>query len=81
MLADVVYIHQEFKPKEIVDLATLTGAIVVSLGHEYGGIFSGTHTTGSEAIHVGQGGDISNYLSALSMINNRLRYCRHAKHW
>jgi leucyl aminopeptidase len=27
-------------PKTIVDLATLTGAMIVSLGHEYGGIFS-----------------------------------------
>jgi leucyl aminopeptidase len=29
-----------FKPKAMVDLATLTGAIVITLGHEYAGIFS-----------------------------------------
>ncbi len=41
VLADALYYTQkEFKPKLIVDLATLTGAIVVSLGDEYAGLFS-----------------------------------------
>ena len=31
---------KKFKPKFIVDLATLTGAIIVSLGSEYAGLFS-----------------------------------------
>ena len=31
---------RKIKPKIIVDLATLTGAIIVSLGSEYGGLFS-----------------------------------------
>jgi leucyl aminopeptidase len=34
------YAKERFKPKAMVDLATLTGAILVSLGHEYGGVFS-----------------------------------------
>jgi leucyl aminopeptidase len=29
-----------FKPKFVVDLATLTGAIIVALGHEYAGLFA-----------------------------------------
>jgi leucyl aminopeptidase len=41
VLADVIwYAAKRFKPKFIVDLATLTGAIVVALGHEHAGLFS-----------------------------------------
>ena len=41
VLADVLWYAQErFKPAGIVDLATLTGAIIVSLGHEKAGVFS-----------------------------------------
>lgn len=41
VLADVLYYAQErFAPKYMVDLATLTGAIIVGLGHEYAGLFS-----------------------------------------
>lgn len=41
VLADVLWYAQErFKPKLIVDLATLTGAIMVALGKEYAGLFS-----------------------------------------
>jgi len=41
VLADAIwYTQDKFKPKFIIDLATLTGAIIVSLGHEHAGIFS-----------------------------------------
>ncbi|MGE0415948.1 MAG: leucyl aminopeptidase [Acetobacteraceae bacterium] len=41
VLADVIwYAQQKFDPKFMVDLATLTGAIIISLGHEYAGMFS-----------------------------------------
>jgi leucyl aminopeptidase len=41
VLADVLWYAQDrFKPKLIVDLATLTGAIIVALGKEYAGLFS-----------------------------------------
>jgi leucyl aminopeptidase len=36
----LTYTEKKFKPKFIVDLATLTGAIIVSLGSEYAGLFS-----------------------------------------
>ena len=40
VLADVIwYAAQRFKPKFMVDLATLTGAIIVALGQEYAGMF------------------------------------------
>ena len=41
VLADALtYTEKKFKPRFIVDLATLTGAIIISLGSEYAGLFS-----------------------------------------
>jgi leucyl aminopeptidase len=41
VLADAVtYVQRNYKPSTIVDLATLTGAILISLGHEWAGLFS-----------------------------------------
>jgi leucyl aminopeptidase len=36
----VTWAQRTYKPDTIVDLATLTGAMIISLGHEYGGLFS-----------------------------------------
>ena len=41
VLADVMWYAQDrFKPTAMLDLATLTGAIIIALGHEYAGFFS-----------------------------------------
>ena len=41
VLADVLWYAQErFKPSGIIDLATLTGAVIIALGHENTGVFS-----------------------------------------
>jgi leucyl aminopeptidase len=41
VLADVLwYVQDKFKPKFMIDLATLTGAIMVALGQEHAGLFS-----------------------------------------
>jgi len=41
VLADALYYTQtRFKPKAMVDLATLTGAIIVALGHQHAGLLS-----------------------------------------
>ncbi|MEQ9693894.1 leucyl aminopeptidase [Shimia sp. SDUM112013] len=41
VLCDVLhYTQQRFKPAAMVDLATLTGAIIIGLGHENAGVFS-----------------------------------------
>ncbi|MEM1273634.1 MAG: leucyl aminopeptidase [Pseudomonadota bacterium] len=41
VLADVLWYAQDrFNPKAVVDLATLTGAIIIGLGHENAGVFS-----------------------------------------
>jgi leucyl aminopeptidase len=41
VLADAIwYCQDRFKPKFIIDLATLTGAIIVALGNDYAGLFA-----------------------------------------
>ncbi len=41
VLADALhYANTRFKPRFIIDLATLTGAIIIALGNEYAGLFS-----------------------------------------
>jgi len=41
VLADALsFTEKKYKPQFIIDLATLTGAIIVSLGEEYAGLFS-----------------------------------------
>jgi leucyl aminopeptidase len=41
VLADALtYVEGRFKPKFMIDLATLTGAIIVALGHHYAGMFA-----------------------------------------
>lgn len=41
VLCDALWYTQErFKPKAVIDLATLTGAVIVALGHENAGVFS-----------------------------------------
>ncbi len=45
VLADVLhYTVENFKPKAMVDMATLTGAVIVALGHEQAGLFASDDT-------------------------------------
>ncbi|MBB3174212.1 leucyl aminopeptidase [Endobacter medicaginis] len=55
VLADVLWYAQErFKPKLMVDLATLTGAIVVSLGYEHAGLFATDDTLAEQLAASGR---------------------------
>ena len=55
VLADALtYTEEKFKPKFIVDLATLTGAIIVSLGSEYAGLFSNDDKLSNQLIEAGE---------------------------
>jgi len=41
VLSDAMtWAQRQYQPEVMVDLATLTGAMIISLGHEYGGMFS-----------------------------------------
>ena len=55
VLADALtYTEKKFKPRFIVDLATLTGAIIVSLGSEYAGLFSNDDKLSNQIIKAGE---------------------------
>ncbi|WP_445487609.1 leucyl aminopeptidase [Rhodopseudomonas sp. RCAM05734] len=55
VLADVLwYVKEKIKPKFMVDLATLTGAILVALGTEHAGLFSNNDELSERLYAVGQ---------------------------
>jgi leucyl aminopeptidase len=54
VLADVLwYIQNRFKPKFMIDLATLTGAILVALGKEHAGLFSNSDELAQRLVESG----------------------------
>ena len=54
VLADAItFTEKKFKPRFMVDLATLTGAIIVSLGSEYAGLFSNDDKLSNQLIKAG----------------------------
>ncbi len=55
VLADALtYTEKKYKPQFIVDLATLTGAIIVSLGSEFAGLFSNNDKLSHQLYEAGQ---------------------------
>ena len=55
VLADILhYVADRFAPKFMIDLATLTGAIIVSLGQEYAGLFSNDDKLADRLIKTGE---------------------------
>ena len=55
VLADAItFTEKKFKPNFIIDLATLTGAIVVALGSEYAGLFSNDDNLSNQLYDAGE---------------------------
>jgi leucyl aminopeptidase len=55
VLADALtYTQQKFKPKFVIDLATLTGAIMIALGSEHAGLFSNDDKLASRLAEAGK---------------------------
>ena len=55
VLADALsFTEKKFKPKFIIDLATLTGAIIISLGEEYAGLFSNNDDLSKKIFAAGE---------------------------
>ena len=55
VLADALsFTEKKFKPKFIIDLATLTGAIIVALGEEYAGLFSNNDDLSKKLSEAGE---------------------------
>ncbi|MEJ0095339.1 MAG: leucyl aminopeptidase [Methylocella sp.] len=55
VLGDVLwYVQDRFKPKFMVDLATLTGAVLVALGQEHAGLFTNDDELGDRLLAAGK---------------------------
>ena len=55
VLADGLWYAQDrFKPKAVINLATLTGAVMVALGKEYAGLFSNNDELADKLIAAGR---------------------------
>jgi leucyl aminopeptidase len=55
VLADVLhYVNKRFKPRFMINLATLTGAIIVALGQEYAGMFANDDKLVERLIKAGE---------------------------
>jgi leucyl aminopeptidase len=50
----LTWVQRNCKPKTIVDLATLTGAMVISLGHDHGGVFANDDTLADQLLAAGR---------------------------
>ena len=54
VLADAIaWVQQTYKPNTIVDLATLTGAMIVALGNDHGGLFANDDGLAGQLITAG----------------------------
>lgn len=55
LLADAIWYAQEtFSPAAVVNLATLTGAIIIALGHEHAGVFSNNDALAGDIAEAGK---------------------------
>lgn len=55
VLCDALHWAQEqYSPKRIVDFATLTGAMIIALGHEHGGLFANDDDLADDILQAGK---------------------------
>ena len=54
ILCDALSYSKKYKPKYVIDIATLTGACVVALGNENTGLFSNDPSLAKKLLHSGQ---------------------------
>ncbi len=55
VLADAItWVQRHHKPATIIDLATLTGAMIVALGHEHGGLFANDDALADQLLAAGK---------------------------
>ena len=73
VLADALhYTKERFQPKAMIDVATLTGAVIVALGHEQAGLFSADDELAGQLMAAGE--TVGERVWRLPMI------CAYAKH-
>ncbi len=69
ILADALwYAQKNFKPTTIIDLATLTGAMIIALGHDRAGLFTNNKTLSQELFMSGEAVDEKLWQMPLSAI-------------
>jgi leucyl aminopeptidase len=56
ILCDALTYAERFKPAAVVDIATLTGACVIALGHHRSGLFSSSDELAAELLAAGERG-------------------------
>lgn len=54
VLCDALHYVKRFKPESVVDIATLTGAVIVALGHHASGLMSNDDDLAAELLSAGQ---------------------------
>jgi leucyl aminopeptidase len=50
----MTWAQKEFRPVALIDIATLTGAMIISLGHEHGGLFSNDDGLAEDLLAAGK---------------------------
>ncbi|MGJ3649817.1 leucyl aminopeptidase [Sphingomonas sp. GlSt437] len=50
----LTWVQKNYQPKTIVDLATLTGAMIISLGNEHGGLFANDDSLADQLLSAGK---------------------------
>ncbi len=50
----MTWVQRKYKPQVMIDLATLTGAIIISLGNEHGGLFSNDDSLSDQLLAAGK---------------------------
>ena len=50
----LTWVQRRYNPRTIVDLATLTGAMIIALGHEHGGLFSNSDELAEQLLAAGK---------------------------
>ncbi|MBK7262014.1 MAG: leucyl aminopeptidase [Rubrivivax sp.] len=56
VLCDALTYAERFKPAAVIDIATLTGACVIALGHHRSGLFSSSDALAAELLAAGERG-------------------------
>ena len=68
----LTYVQRRYAPRAIIDLATLTGAIIASLAHEYAGLFSTDDTLAAQLTAAGQASGDKLWLMPMGAVYDKM---------
>ncbi|MEO8307454.1 MAG: leucyl aminopeptidase [Pseudomonadota bacterium] len=57
ILCDALHYARRYKPAAVVDIATLTGAVIVALGHHFAGVMANDDALARELVEAGERAD------------------------